>query len=296
MTTHIIGKPPAPKGGATPRDPEPDPAVTTYGELEPGGIVESDGDLGIRTWEDGTSAAFLVDLESGEPWQPRNPVRRVSASVVVHEEPGTHVWPDDADSSRVAILEPESGRMSYDRAEAETIIRQLTAWLAQEPASPESGEPEPAELQAGDRIGVVFEGCSDDVHGLRVGIVKRQPAEDRSELATNYEKEPDSPESGEPELENVDPLIADGLHGRPLGDSELRRCFTEPESAEDRSKPAPGWSVPFLIHGYGDSFGGGGDWCILAPDGEAAVAFGSKGDAIAYSYAQQAGKGGESDG
>jgi hypothetical protein len=52
-------------------------------------------------------------------------------------------------------------------------------------------------------------------------------------------QEPASSQSGEPESEDVEPLIADGLHGRSLGDSELRRCFTEPEPAEDRSKPAP---------------------------------------------------------
>lgn len=41
-----------------------------------------------------------------------------------------------------------------------------------------------AELQAGDRISVVFEGDSDDVHDLRVGIVKRK-TEEQFEAAVN---------------------------------------------------------------------------------------------------------------
>jgi len=89
---------------------------------------------------------------------------------------------------------------------------------------------EPAELQAGDRVRVVSEGLAGDV---RVGVAVR----DWSNLAvtTHIIGKPASPESGGPEPEDVEPLIADGLHGRPLGDSELRRCFTEPEPTEDRS-------------------------------------------------------------
>lgn len=267
VTTHIIGKPPAPKGGGNVRIEErghgsgycvslsgpmsrgeaerfaraleeaaaPDPAVTTYGELEPGGFCQFTDSTRTDLWQKGHRGQYLTGTTGDfSAVRDHDPVRPVAVSVVVHEEPGTHVWPDDADSSRVAILEPESGRMSYERAEAKTIVRQLAAWLAQEPASPESDEPDP---------------------------------------------------------EDVDPLIADGLHGRPLGDSELRRCFTEPESAEDRSKPAPGWSVAVNTRHERDL------WEARRGDGYGGY-FDFETDAIAWTWAQrdaqQAGKGGES--
>jgi len=121
-------------------DPEPDPAVTPFQGLEPGAIACVDGDIGIRSWDDGTSEACMVDLETGEPWCPRSPVHPLAASVVVHEEPGG-TWVRPGHRGHFAYVNGSPADADTLRA----IVQQGAALLAQEPASPESGEPEPPE-------------------------------------------------------------------------------------------------------------------------------------------------------
>jgi len=168
--------------GLTPRDPEPDPAVTTYGELKLGlnGLhVDPDyGELCILTE---SSPLTIVSLGTGAPKYPApgDPVRRVAASVVVHEEPGTHLRAA-LNGTGVLLVEGPAKIIPWDQLRA--IVQQGAALLAQEPASPESGEPYRMTTEQGRAV-----------HQALVGSVEEddfvgEPAEDRSKPAPGYDR------------------------------------------------------------------------------------------------------------
>ncbi|MEL6705728.1 MAG: hypothetical protein AAFP15_15790 [Bacteroidota bacterium] len=184
----------------TPVEPEPDAAVTTYGELKPDEVFALRVTPGSLCWRTDDGHVYGGCAVTG--MDPQMPVRRVPASLVVHEEPGSaNEWPSVGqllpDSDVVQLLLPE-GVMGMPRARAEALCSQL-AWtlhaLAQRDAKPDTPA-EPVEHRRTSRF------------------------------------PPGSAES--------DPLVQ-----ALAADLEAMRRFNEykPESAEDRTKPAPGWAV-----------------------------------------------------
>ncbi len=133
----------------TPRDPEPDPAVCTSDGLTKGQWYEgADGTLTLR----GDVVDMDVNGESDNHLPPGDPAtfRRVAASVVEHgelghNEAGIGVSPSYGDLHDVSL---GHGSRRLHREELEELVCRAVAYLAwldaQEPASPESGEPESA--------------------------------------------------------------------------------------------------------------------------------------------------------
>lgn len=171
-----------------PIDPEPDPDVCTYGELRIGETFAFSDELGalLRRTDEGH-----VYIGCGQHYSHRpdgTSVRRVSASVVEHEEPGT---PGGRGQVEVAD-EPGNGVFLHGHHYGETIwadeeiagrlIRQLAAWLAQQAASPESDDVSACGVCSSD------ESCDcecPDADALP-SCLKPEPAEDRSKPAPGY--------------------------------------------------------------------------------------------------------------
>ena len=196
----------------TPAEPEPDPAVTTYGELaerEWFRFVASPASESGLCRRAGTG---YTD-EDGVFW--RRPdalllVRRVSraeaaahiagpdASVVVHEEPGTHARRSSDPTSDLLVITCEVRYLTRDRAEH--LCRQLAALLsAPEPTSDADPEPVPDRCpecgcmdieewwvgDVGGELGWSCPGCGRTTHPS-TSPKPPEPTEDRSKPAPGF--------------------------------------------------------------------------------------------------------------
>ena len=157
---------------------ESDPAVTTYGELEPGCFFEwlkkqpyGEGGLCLCT-DDGyidPKGVHWIFIEDGdeEEWDPGAPVRRVPTSVVVHEEPGAAVSVGQ-EPGEYGLCIPQN--RIVDRALLQRIVQQGAALLAQQDAKPEADP--------------LVQRLAKNPEALeRFNEAKAEPAEDRSKPA-----------------------------------------------------------------------------------------------------------------
>ncbi len=193
---------------ASQRTPEPDPAVCTYGELEPGerfAFAVTPECFCQRTDEGHVYGGYAVTGVD-----PKMPVRRVPASVVVHEEPGTHVRPDH----RGHDVFVNGGPCSFD--DLQHIVQQGAALLAQQDVAPESDMAPSACPECGSSEVDEFE-----------------PVDGSPSWACSNCGRTTHPGQRKPEN---DPLVQ-----RLAKDPEALKRFNEckPELAEGRSKPAP---------------------------------------------------------
>lgn len=203
-----------------PIEPKQHPDVCTYGELRIGEHFrwEDDGLDQARGLCQRVNGGYTD--EKGGAWQcpavrESSPVRRVSASVVEHEEPGLgdYVKPD-GDGFRIL------GGPLRTRADAGYIVRQITAWLAQQATSPESGEPERRAADCQACQGAECCECGE-------GSLAPEPAESAADARCTYRGA----------LAECHDLHCPVHGGRRI--------------AEDRSKPAPNVSVEPRGHGSG---------------------------------------------
>lgn len=115
----------------TSRTTEPDPAVCTYGELEPGEWAVDDCYGPSMRIEESTPGGYMVSTDGERFGSDRHSGRRVPASVVVHEEPGTHVRLHHRGHDAFV----NGGPCSI--ADLQHIVQQGAALLAQQDAQPE---------------------------------------------------------------------------------------------------------------------------------------------------------------
>lgn len=287
----------------TPRDPEPDPAVTTYGELEPGGrYLNLDSSYECDILLAKTPRGPVGVDGRNRPMPPASlPVRRVPTSVVVHEEPGSYVERSLGSAQVFRVLCPAENRhiTVLDR-ELQRIVQQGAALLAQQDAKPKAVL---ADAQLGPAPGwVVVEGehggwdCVDQTGAVCFSHEHRNtaarwtheascPVDGLVDGGDGHGHCPvcDSEQEGYPCLHPASEVAAtkgpeaDPLVQRLAKDPEALKRFNEakPKAAEDRSKPAPGWA---LVYGIGS-------WCIAGPSGTHA-GFSSPAHAIAWAWTQ----------
>ena len=113
----------------TPVEPEPDPSVTTYGELEPGETFS------FRVAPEGlcqrTDEGHVYEGTAVTGIDPKMPVLPVPASLVVHEKPGKWVSEDGH-----FLHHGSAFKLTVETATA--MARQLVALLAQHDAKPDT--------------------------------------------------------------------------------------------------------------------------------------------------------------
>lgn len=165
-----------------PIDPEPDPDVCTPEKVENGAILQDSDGLCMRIFD---NEHMLVDLQSGEAWTPGTlgSWRRVTASVVVHEEPGTHVMrDDDRGGARLQFWgggEAQSSTgVSWEQLQA--IVQQGAALLAAADERERQGDPGSAERDS------LVQALAHDPDAMR-RFNQAKPAEDRSKPAPGWE-------------------------------------------------------------------------------------------------------------
>ncbi len=247
-----------------PSTAEPGPAVTTYGELEPGEWAVDDCYGPSMRIEESTPGGCMVSTDGERFGSDRHSGRRVPASVVIHGEPGTHVDRDSEDwwSIRTGSNEPWVG---LNKADLVSIIQQGAALLAQQDAKPEELPTARHPMEP-----------SDDQVRADMDLVFTKPGSCEQQV-----------------LDSLDPR-EDYTDGEREHIRELRRKareLDEAKAAEDRSKPAPGYQVMPQ---------GSCDWgARRAVVGEYwKTGLRTKAHAIAWTWtqhdAQQAGEGGES--
>ncbi len=154
----------------TPIDPEPDPAVTTYGELYIGEVFAfaDEPQTLLRRTDEGH-----VYLGCGQHFGQRpdeTPVRRVAASVVIHDPSRTLV---QVDGDTVLSIGPV-----HTLADLPALCSQIADVLAKQAASPESA------------LGTCWETGEACTQGCKTTCGKTgldvEPAEDRSKPAPGY--------------------------------------------------------------------------------------------------------------